>query len=194
MLRFRFWSDAPEGARSKPLSPCGQARLAAEPECSKRVVLALCRSVAEAAARHCAPSRVMAPRASMVAASFTWPEPKRGSGASSTPGARPKPFSERRSYPVGATLPKRRVPARVPPGRGCAIPPTEVGLHAHRHPADASRRRATEVVRERKTRSGDPATSPMGFGSFRRMNPGDRCTGLPHRHRPLSEFLTLSAV
>jgi hypothetical protein len=33
----------------------------------------------------------------------------------------------------------------------------------------------------------------MGFDSFRRMNPGDRCVGLPRRHHPLSEFLTLSA-
>ena len=51
-----------------------------------------------------------------------------------------------------------------------------------------------KVYRGRKTRSGDPTTSPMGFDSFRRMNPGDRCAGLPHRHHPLSEFLTLSAA
>lgn len=48
--------------------------------------------------------------------------------------------------------------------------------------------------RKRKTRSGCPTTSPMEFGSFRRMNPGDRCVGLPPRHHPLSEFLTPSAV
>jgi hypothetical protein len=41
---------------------------------------------------------------------------------------------------------------------------------------------------------GNPTTSPMGFGSFRRMNPGDRYTDLPRRYRPLSEFLTPSAV
>ena len=62
---------APEGTQSEPLSPCGQARPTAEPECSKRVVLTLCRTVAEASVRHCAPSQVMAPRANMVAASFT---------------------------------------------------------------------------------------------------------------------------
>lgn len=48
--------------------------------------------------------------------------------------------------------------------------------------------------RKRKTRSGNSTTSPMEFGSFRRMNPGDRCVGLPPRHHPLSEFLTPSAV
>jgi len=53
---------------------------------------------------------------------------------------------------------------------------------------------ATEVAGRCKTRSGNPATSPMGFGSFRRFDLGDRCAGLPHRHHPLSEFLTLSAV
>jgi hypothetical protein len=34
----------------------------------------------------------------------------------------------------------------------------------------------------------------MGFVSSRRMSLGDRCTGLPDRHHPLSEFLTPSAV
>jgi hypothetical protein len=34
----------------------------------------------------------------------------------------------------------------------------------------------------------------MGFGSFRRRRPGDRCVGLPRRHHPLSEFFTLSAA
>jgi hypothetical protein len=61
-------------------------------------------------------------------------------------------------------------------------------------PKVASHRWATEVERGCKTRSGNPTTSPMGFGSFRRMNPGDRCTDLPLRYRPLSEFLTPSAV
>jgi hypothetical protein len=61
-------------------------------------------------------------------------------------------------------------------------------------PKAASHLFATEVVRRRKTRSGNPTTSPMGFDSFRRMNPGDRCTDLPNRHHPLSEFLTPSAV
>jgi len=40
----------------------------------------------------------------------------------------------------------------------------------------------------------NPTTPPMGFGSFRRMNPGDRCTDFPRRYHPLSEFLTPSAV
>jgi hypothetical protein len=34
----------------------------------------------------------------------------------------------------------------------------------------------------------------MGFGSFRRTRPGDRCVGLPRRRHPLSEFFTLSAA
>jgi hypothetical protein len=33
-----------------------------------------------------------------------------------------------------------------------------------------------------------------GFGPFRRFDSGDRCAGLPHRHLPLSGFLTLTAV
>jgi hypothetical protein len=61
-------------------------------------------------------------------------------------------------------------------------------------PKAASHLGATEVDRGCKTRSGNPTTSPMGSGSFRRMNPGDRCTELPLRYRPLSEFLTPSAV
>ena len=61
----------PEGVQPEPLSPCGQARPTAEPECSRQVVFTLCRSVAEAAVRYCAPSQVMAPRANMVATSFT---------------------------------------------------------------------------------------------------------------------------
>ena len=58
----------------------------------------------------------------------------------------------------------------------------------------ASHRFITEVICRCKTRSGNSTTSPMGFGSFRRLNPGDRCVGLPLRHHPLSEFLTPSAV
>jgi hypothetical protein len=54
--------------------------------------------------------------------------------------------------------------------------------------------RTAEAERLHKAGGGSPTTSPMEFGSFRRMNPGDRCTGLPHRYHPLSEFLTLSAV
>ena len=102
--------------------------------------------------------------------------------------------SMRRSYPFGASLPKRRGAARVPPGFVEARQSTEVERRATVRPRDASRRRATEVERRRKTRSGNATTSPMGFSSFRRLNPGDRCVGLPHRHHPLSEFLTPSAV
>jgi len=179
---------------AEPLSSSGRTRSPAEPECSKRTMLALCRAVAEASARHRAPSRVMAPRASQVAASFTGTRAEARAGASSTRRAQPKPCFRRRSCPFGDSRPKQRAPSGAPLGRGWAIRAAEAGFHAHRHPGDASHRRATQVVRRRKTRSGDPATSPMGFGSFRRMNPGDRCVGLPHRHRPLSEFLTPSAV
>ena len=35
---------------------------------------------------------------------------------------------------------------------------------------------------------------PWGSDPFGVFYPGDRCTGLPRRYRPLSEFLTLSAV
>jgi len=38
------------------------------------------------------------------------------------------------------------------------------------------------------------ATTSWGFGPFRRFSSGDRNAGLPLRHRPLSGFLTLSAV
>jgi hypothetical protein len=54
--------------------------------------------------------------------------------------------------------------------------------------------RATEVERWHKTNGEHPTTTPMGFVSSRRMSLGDRCVGLPPRHHPLSEFLTLSAA
>jgi hypothetical protein len=42
--------------------------------------------------------------------------------------------------------------------------------------------------------AGIVTTPPMGFGPLRRLNPGDRCVGLPLRHHPFSGFLTLSTV
>jgi hypothetical protein len=116
-----------------------------------------------------------------------------GAGASSVSRSRPKPLSRHRSYPFGGHRPKPRAPSGVPTGTGC-LPTHRSELAGTVLPKDASRLRATEVGRWRKTRSGNSTTSPMGFGSFRRINPGDRCAGLPLRHRPLSGFLTLSAV
>lgn len=40
----------------------------------------------------------------------------------------------------------------------------------------------------------NPTTPPVGFGSFRRLHPGDRNVGLPHQRLPLSGFFTLSAA
>jgi hypothetical protein len=82
----------------------------------------------------------------------------------------------------------------MPTGFVEARQPTEVGWRSTVRPKDASHRRATEVERRRKTRSENTTTSPMELGSFRRMFPGDRCAGLPHRHHSLSEFLTLTAI
>jgi hypothetical protein len=121
------------------------------------------------------------------------PSRSAGSDASSTSRERPKPHTRRRSYPVGR--PQHAVAALEGSiGEEMSDSSRRSGSFAHRHPRDASHPRATQVVRRRKTRSGKRATSPMGFGSFRRLNPGDRCAGLPHRRHPLSEFLTPSAV
>jgi hypothetical protein len=47
----------------------------------------------------------------------------------------------------------------------------------------------------RTSRSRRPATPPMGFGAFRRNQRRESLrAGLPHRHLPLSGFLTPSAV
>jgi hypothetical protein len=73
--------------------------------------------------------------------------------------------------------------------------PAEAGQIAHLIPEGClppSSRRSGSRVQD--TQRGNSTTTPMGFGSFRRLNPGDRCTGLPHPHHPLSGFLTLSAV
>jgi hypothetical protein len=40
--------------------------------------------------------------------------------------------------------------------------------------------------------TGYPVTTPVEFLSSRRISPGDRHAGLPHRHHPFSKFLTLS--
>jgi hypothetical protein len=171
--------------------------------CADASDCAVRRTLAEAAVRHGARSRVTARCEHRRNELHLNPSRSAGTGASSARRERPKPQTPHRSYPVGGPMPKQRTPARVPPGRGCATGPAEAGLpkracrsglDAHRHPANASHARTTEVDRERKTRSGNSTTTPMGFGSFRRMNPGDRCAGLPSRHHPLSEFLTLSAV
>jgi hypothetical protein len=58
--------------------------------------------------------------------------------------------------------------------------------------AGAASCRAAETARSRRRTESDDDFP--GFGPFRRFDSGDRCAGLPHRHLPLSGFLTLSAV
>jgi hypothetical protein len=185
----------------------GQARSAAKPERSKQVMSTMCPTLAEAAVRHdvsdvgrsrgqarCAVTSDGA-HADIVAASFAWTRAEarerallrsRDRGRSLDRGNEATPLDARgrsdeqplgffRGWCIHIDSPKRVFVGTV-------------------LPKDASRQWTTEVGRGRKTRSGNPTTSPMGFGSFRRMNPGDRCTDLPPRYRPLSEFLTPSAV
>jgi hypothetical protein len=183
---FPVSESTPEGVRTEPPSREGQAPGAAEPD-ARGVDESVYRTSAEASVRHDAKPQVATQaRTSRQRAS---PEPSRSSE---------RVLPRRRRGGVEATLlethGKPRGSSRVPSGSGCALAPAEAGVRAHRHPLDASHRRATEVDRERKTRSGNSKTSPLEFGSFRRLNPGDRCAGLPHRHHPLSGFLTLSAV
>jgi hypothetical protein len=163
--------------------------------CADTCNVGLSRVLAEASTRHGTPSRVTTPRANIVRNELrSNPGRSAGTNASSKPRFGPKPQSRRRSHPVGYQRPKPKASARVPSSfEERDNSPKRSGTRTVRS-KDASHRRATEVVRGRKTRSGNSTTSPLELGSFRRMNPGDRCVGLPHRHHPLSEFLTPSAV
>ena len=184
---FPVSESTPEGVRTESPSRWGQAPGTAEPDArgvDESVVSNVGRSVGS---RRCEATSGDA-NANIAATSFTFPRAE----------ARERVLPRRHRSGVEATLlethGKPREPSRVPSGSGCAVAPAEAGVHAHRHPRDASHLWATEVARKRKTRSGNTKTSPLEFGSFRRLNPGDRCVGLPHRHHPLTEFLTLSAV
>jgi hypothetical protein len=69
-----------------------------------------------------------------------------------------------------------------------------LAVQAERSEACLPPARPPKRVHVRKTHSGITTTPSLGFVSFRRMRPGDRCAGLPRRHRPSSGFLTLSTV
>jgi hypothetical protein len=181
------------GSANRPSSSAGQAPAAAKPDARsevERVVADVGRSLGSSRSAATSGSA----DANDVAASFTWARAEAwdrvlldaSSGAETSNSASKLPFWRLTAEAVSAREGSL--------GGGCAIPPAEAGLHAHHHPWDASRRRATEVERRRKTRSGNATTPPMGFGSFRRLSSGDRHAGLPRRHHPLSGFLTLSAV
>ena len=163
--------------------------------CAATCDIGPCRALAEASTCHGTQSRVTAPRANIVRNELRLnPGRSTGTSASSKPPKGPKPQSWQRSHPVGYYRPKPTALARALSGFvERDISPKRSGTRTVR-PKAASHPWATEVERRRKTRSGNSTTSPMESNSFRRMNPGDCCVGLPPRHRPLSEFLTPSAV
>jgi len=73
-------------------------------------------------------------------------------------------------------------------------PPKRVGSCATRSKVASRSRSNRSCVANARHTAGSPTTPPLGFGSFRRLNTGDRHVGLPHQRRPFSGFLTLSTV
>jgi len=97
--------------------------------------------------------------------------------------------------PFGWARPRSRLPAGALPGFGVAHRLAEAGWLARRSPESRLPPALHRgVARVQDTQRGIWTTPPLGFGPLRRFGPGDRCVGLPHRHHPLSGFLTLSAV
>jgi hypothetical protein len=83
MLRLRFRSPHPKERDPNPRRPPGKPDRQRS-RMLEAVMLALCRASTEAGVRHCALPKMTAPRANIVATSFTEPGPKPGNGASST--------------------------------------------------------------------------------------------------------------
>jgi hypothetical protein len=103
-----------------------------------------------------------------------------------------RPLASR--LPSGLARPKPGRSVWALPGLGC-LPPRRSGVVGAPFPESCLPPAFTEVNRRHKTRSvGYERLLPWGSVPFGVFGSGDRCAGLPHRHLPLSGFLTLSAV